>query len=213
MSAQLEITREEIEFLNYIHSRDLFSFAQMKRGLGSQAIEFERRFRGIQELEWQKAEALSQMNEILETLGQPQILRWPEESKGSCDSCGELTRVSLLRSGEAYGCEGSFCATCRKSDEESDWLPTDDLIGMVHDAGDFFFWIPASNDIALHVADKRPGCDLISLPSDRPITANEARELLNDDRTAEFVKLGVSLPEILNCFVGDCLSGIYPEVC
>lgn len=220
MSTAIYLTNDQIEFQNYCHSRDEFSFSRMKKEIGCyRAIQWERAYQGHDGLEQQSRVALAQMNDILEALRRPAILRWPTEPLSQCDVCDAKVPVSHIKATGYFDSVNEFavdgpgcCRKCRRvEDEDSDWLCVEEVIGEIHETRDYYYWIPRDNDQALEVSADCPGADLIDLRNEQPITGNEARAILNDDHLAGFLKLGLGFPETLNLFIGDLIAGLYPS--
>lgn len=210
-----QLTVDGIEFQNYCHTRETFSFARCKKELGyDQAVAFEIDYQGAHQLELQSREALTQVNAVLTARGLPVLLRWPAERRYSCDGCDNRVPRSHVKDIEHYGLEGTMCRECRGADEEaSDWTPVDEALGLpLFSQGDFYYFLLLRSSDAVQLASDYPCCDVVDLETDRTISTQNAQIRLEDPRFGEHEKFGVALPEVLNLFVADFCAGLYPAL-
>lgn len=214
----LPISLEQIEFNNYCHARQEFSFETCKLNLGyDRAVAFEVEYQGVATLEGQSREALAQVNHILTALGRPVLLRWQTEPLFQCDACDVMVPRSHAKSSRLYSdeIEGDFCRKCRGMEdvEESDWTPVDEALSLpIFNSGDFWYCHFLRSSDAVQLATDYPCCDVVCLETERTMTANEANHRLEDPRYGEFEKFGVAFPEALNSFVTDFVAGLYPSL-
>lgn len=221
LAAVQQLSPEEIEFANYVHTRATLRFEHLKIELGhNRAVALEIEYQGADDLQLQSREALGQMNAILSALGRPVLLRWPAESRSTCDVCDADVPASQIKSGEynagEVGMSGpSCCRKCRGTEEveDSDWSPVDEALGLpIFQADDFFYFHLKNSRDALQLCENYPCCDVVDLETERPMTNNQAAHRLEDSRYGDFERFGVAFPETLNVFLTNFFAGLYPAL-
>ena len=184
VSTQPETAISQLAMNNYIFCRSNqgASFSEMKRRLGQDfAVPFERQYRGIEELELEKTEALKELNDLLKALDRSRIDSFPKGSGG-----GRGLPIT----------------------------PVDLALNMpVFSHSSYWYAVTKTPWIAIDVCEWHSVFDVVDTADEKVIStkvaAARAHAYEEDGNVAVF---GISLPEILNCFLNDWLEGLFPEL-
>jgi hypothetical protein len=215
------LEQPQTELSRYAKDRQAISFEWMKKALGhARAIELERQYQGVDELEELKKLALIQANRILVALNKPEIICWPkgwmDVPQGDCDSCGKKGYCRTISVGVTFPMDCDACHRCRDEEiDESEYrltTPLEVALGFTtYDATDLWWVDFKSSDLALSVA-QQTGLDVYDDRGIQVLTTRQAMYRLSDEKYGPFEKFGLALDEMLSEFSSHWISGLYPEL-
>jgi hypothetical protein len=209
------------ELTRYAKDRERYSLPKMKALLGdAHAIELERQYLSVAELEETKALALIQANRVLVALNKPEITCWPkgwmDVAQSDCDSCGKPGYCKTVSVGVTFPIDCDACHRCRGEEiDEGEYrltTPLEVATGFpVYDNEDFWYLDVESSDRALSVAQDA-GLDIYDEATSRVLTIHQAVRRLDNEQYGPYEQFSVVLLEDLSLFLKHFCDGLFPEL-